>query len=122
MRRLQRHRRDGGQEARWTRAGGTDGPTAGGWQDGSEMALGLFRGLFDGAELLTGGSLVNVCQLSAPESLLLGDDIYRHVCDLLRVEEVTDEPLAKYEPRPLPEDLRGELASIVAAVDSETAS
>ncbi len=160
-------------------AGGTDGPTAGGWQDGSEMALGLFRGLFDGAELLTGGGLVNVYQLSAPESLLLGDDIYRHVCDLLRGEEVTDETLAlgtveevgpgghylgarhtratmrravirglahqpseaglgyrdpvvvarertdeilaEYEPRRLPEDLRGELASIVAAVDSDVA-
>ena len=75
-------------------AGGTDGPMAGGWQDGSEMALGLFRGLFDGAELLTGGGLVNVYQLSAPESLLLGDDIYRHVCDLLRGEEATDETLA----------------------------
>jgi len=160
-------------------AGGTDASTAGGWQDGSETALGLFSGLFENAELLTGGGLVNVYQLSALESLLLGDDIYRHVCDLLRDEEVTDETLAletveevgpgghylgarhtrtnmrhavirglahqpsesglgyrdpvvvarertdeilaKYEPRRLPEDLRGELARIVAAADAEVA-
>jgi trimethylamine--corrinoid protein Co-methyltransferase len=33
----------------------------------------------------------------------------------------TDEILAEYEPRRLPEDLRDELARIVAAVDSEIA-
>jgi trimethylamine--corrinoid protein Co-methyltransferase len=75
-------------------AGGTDAPRAGSWQAGSEIALGVFAGLLDGAEMMSGIGLVDTYRLSTPESLLLDDDLYHHVCDLMRAAEVTDEALA----------------------------
>jgi trimethylamine--corrinoid protein Co-methyltransferase len=75
-------------------AGGTDAPAVGTWQDGAETVLGLYCGLLDGAELLTGVGLVDCARLSTPESLVLHDDLYHHLCGLLRDTAVSTEALA----------------------------
>ena len=75
-------------------SGGTDGPVAGGWQAGAEIVLGLCQSLLEGAEILNGIGLVDTYQVSTPESLLLDDDLYHHVCTMLLDPDITDEELA----------------------------
>lgn len=75
-------------------AGGTDGPVTGGWQDGSETALGLYSGLLEGAEMCAGIGLIDTYQLSTPESMVLDDDLFHHVCRLLLDADLSEEALA----------------------------